>query len=34
MDLTEALDIDLGGCIAEKMRYNATRPHRHGGKKI
>ena len=25
--------IDLYGIIREKLRYNATRPHRHGGKR-
>jgi len=26
--------IDLEAAIQLKMRYNATRPHKHGGKKI
>ena len=25
--------VDLWSIIREKLRYNATRPHRHGGKK-
>lgn len=25
--------VDLYGVIREKLRYNATRPHRHGGKR-
>lgn len=29
-DLAGALKIDLGSEIAQKMRYNATRPHKHG----
>jgi NTP pyrophosphatase (non-canonical NTP hydrolase) len=33
-DLAGHLGIDLEGAITEKMRYNATRPHRHGGKKL
>ncbi|BBH19801.1 hypothetical protein Back11_11460 [Paenibacillus baekrokdamisoli] len=28
------LGIDLEAAIAQKMTYNATRPHRHGGKKL
>lgn len=27
-----AHDVDLWSVIREKLRYNATRPHRHGGK--
>ncbi len=32
MDLCEALDIDLQRCMHEKVKYNASRPFRHGGK--
>jgi NTP pyrophosphatase (non-canonical NTP hydrolase) len=32
--LAEYNGIDLDYAIAEKMVYNATRPHRHGGKKL
>ena len=31
-DLAGALGIDLDKAVAEKMAYNRTRPHRHGGK--
>lgn len=31
-DLCGYLGIDLERAIIEKMTYNATRPHRHGGK--
>lgn len=31
-DLAGALGIDLGAAIANKMEFNRTRPHRHGGK--
>ena len=34
LDLCGALGIDLEGMIELKMTYNATRPHRHGGKRI
>lgn len=33
LDLCGALGIDLENEMREKMRYNATRPHRHGGKR-
>lgn len=33
LDLCAYLDIDLGAVILEKMAYNRTRPHRHGGKR-
>ncbi len=28
-DLAEALGIDLDGCVKFKMKYNATRSHKH-----
>lgn len=29
-DLAGALDIDLQGCVENKMAYNDTRPYKHG----
>jgi NTP pyrophosphatase (non-canonical NTP hydrolase) len=32
LDAADAWGIDLGAVIEEKLAYNATRGHRHGGK--
>lgn len=32
-DMAGFLGIDLEAAVAEKMAFNATRPHRHGGKR-
>lgn len=32
MDFSETCQCNTGGAIVAKMRYNATRPHMHGGK--
>lgn len=34
LDFCGAENIDLGDAIWEKMIYNQTRPHRHGGKAL
>jgi len=34
MDTCQHYDVDLQGLVELKMRYNETRPHRHGGKKL
>ncbi|TXH13714.1 MAG: hypothetical protein E6R03_10800 [Hyphomicrobiaceae bacterium] len=34
LDLASALKIDIGAALVAKARYNATRPHKHGGKAI
>ena len=33
-DYCGAKGIDLADCVDAKMKYNETRPHRHGGKKF
>lgn len=33
-DFAEEAGIDLAHVIEEKLAYNATRPHKHGGKKF
>lgn len=33
-DLAEALGLDLGRAMVEKMQYNETRPIKHGGRKL
>lgn len=34
LDAAEAWEIDLASIIEEKLKYNKTRPYRHGNKKI
>lgn len=34
LDMAHAEGIDMGEAIYRKMRYNTTRPHRHGGKAL
>ena len=34
MDTCQYYGVDLQGLIELKMRYNETRPHRHGGKNL
>lgn len=33
-DLAESMGVDLGYAIRTKMRFNESRPHKHGGKKF
>jgi hypothetical protein len=33
MDLGAFLDLDVAGAVLAKMKYNRTRPYRHGGKR-
>jgi NTP pyrophosphatase (non-canonical NTP hydrolase) len=32
LDTCKALNVDIGRAVVGKLRYNRTRPHRHGGK--
>jgi NTP pyrophosphatase (non-canonical NTP hydrolase) len=34
LDLSEALGIDIGQVIADKMNYNEHRAHKHGGRAL
>lgn len=34
LDWLAEMGVDIDGIIREKMRYNETRPYRHGGKVI
>lgn len=34
LDFAAANDLDIGGAIIAKMKYNETRPHKHGGKQF
>lgn len=34
LDFCGKFDIDIEQAVTEKMAYNATRPHMHGGKKL
>jgi NTP pyrophosphatase (non-canonical NTP hydrolase) len=34
MDFSKGKGLDIGKAIVEKMRYNLSRPHKHGGKKF
>lgn len=34
MDLCGKYDIDINKAVKDKLKYNKTRPYRHGGKKV
>ena len=34
LDLAESLGINMEECLEVKMKYNDTRPYRHGGKRV
>jgi NTP pyrophosphatase (non-canonical NTP hydrolase) len=34
MDYAKHRKLDVAGAVLEKMAYNKTRPHKHGGKKF
>ncbi len=34
LDSCYALDLDIAGAIEAKMKFNESRPYKHGGKKI
>lgn len=33
-DMAQSLGVDLGYAVRTKMRFNESRPHKHGGKKF
>lgn len=34
LDLAESLGIDMEECLELKMKYNESRPYKHGGKRV
>lgn len=34
LDLAGSLDIDMAECVQVRMKYNESRPYRHGGKRV
>jgi NTP pyrophosphatase (non-canonical NTP hydrolase) len=34
LDFAGGLDLDLEGALEAKMRFNESRPYRHGGKRV